>query len=185
MASWVCEMAKAIKDGCARRKLAVFFYGYGYEFAPVSTGPATSGHYDLRQVLDCPDVDVLCSPISYWDRGAGGTAPTMTAAESVALAGKLWLNEDDTHTYLASESFPGSREHVTTLAETNHLLVRNTVQAAVRNLACWWMDLGSSGWFNDPGMWAEMKRLAAVDQPFLDSRCPIAPRSRRFWMSRP
>jgi len=175
MASWVCEMAKAIKDGCARRKLAVFFYGYGYEFAPVSTGPATSGHYDLRQVLDCPDVDVLCSPISYWDRGAGGTAPTMTAAESVALAGKLWLNEDDTHTYLASESFPGSREHVPTLAETNHLLVRNTVQAAVRNLACWWMDLGSSGWFNDPGMWAEMKRLAAVDQPFLDQPLPYRP----------
>lgn len=175
MATWVCEMAKAIKDGCQRRKLAVFFYGYVFEFAPVSTGPATSGHYGLRTVLNCPDVDLLCSPISYWDRGAGGTAPTMTAAESVALAGKLWLNEDDTHTYLASEPFPGSREHVTTLAETNHLMVRNTAQAACRNLACWWMDLGSSGWFNDPAIWAEMKRLAPVDQTFLDQPTPYRP----------
>jgi len=175
MATWVCEMAKAIKDGCQRKKLAVFFYGYVFEFAPVSTGPATSGHYGLRTVLNSPDVDLLCSPISYWDRGAGGTAPTMTAAESVALAGKMWLNEDDTHTYLASEPFPGSREHVTTLAETNHLMVRNTAQAACRNLACWWMDLGSSGWFNDPAIWAEMKRLAPVDQPFLDQPIPYRP----------
>ena len=64
--------------------------------------PPPAGHYALRRVLDCPDIDVLCSPISYFDRGSGQGAPSMTAAESVALAGKMWLNEDDTHTYLAT-----------------------------------------------------------------------------------
>ena len=168
MASWVCRMAAAIKRGCERQKLAVFFYGYVYEFSPASTGPATAGHYDLKRCLECPDIDVLCSPISYWDRGPGGTAPTMTAAESVSLSGKVWLNEDDTHTYLATEKFPGWNQHVDTLWMTNQLLIRNVAQEACRNLATWWMDLGSSGWFNDPGMWTEMKRMAPMDQWFLD-----------------
>jgi len=87
--------------------LVVFFYGYVFEFGTIRLGPATCGHYALRQVLNCPDIDVLCSPISYFDRGIGGGAPSMTAAESVALAGKMWLVEDDTRTHLGTGDFPG------------------------------------------------------------------------------
>ena len=39
----------------------------------------------------------------------------MSAAESVALAGKMWLNEDDTHTYLVTGKQPGWDQHVNTL----------------------------------------------------------------------
>src|SRR5665254_18904 len=86
------------------------------------------------------DIDVLCSPISYFDRGLDGGAPSMSAAESVALAGKMWLNEDDTATYLSSGDAPGSTERVTTLAATNAQLIRNVGQEALRNFATWWMD---------------------------------------------
>jgi hypothetical protein len=99
----------------------------------------------------------------------------MTAAESVALAKKMWLNEDDTHTYLATGTPPGSRDHVTTLEDTNKQLVRNVAQEALRNFGTWWMDLGSSGWFNDAGMWAEMKRLRALDEPLLKKPTPFRP----------
>jgi hypothetical protein len=172
MADLVCELAHAAREASHGRKLVVFFYGYVFEFGTIRLGPATCGHYALRRVLDCPDIDVLCSPISYFDRGIGGSAPTMTAAESVALAGKLWLCEDDTRTYLGSGEFPGQFDGAKDLAETLTLLRRNVAEEAMRNFATWWMDLGMTGWFNDPRIWNEMKRLEAVDRVFLAK--PIA-----------
>ncbi|AMV36326.1 Beta-galactosidase [Planctomyces sp. SH-PL62] len=173
MADCVLSLAKSVREGSQGRKLSVFFYGYLFEFGAVRLGPAISGHYALRRVLDSPDVDVLCSPISYFDRGLGEGAPAMTAAESVALAGKMWLVEDDTRTYLARGStFPGAESGVDTLEETNKILLRNVGQQAVRNLATWWMDLGATGWFNDRRLWDEMKRLEAIDGPLLDN--PVA-----------
>ena len=175
MADCVTTLAHAAREASAGRKLVVFFYGYVFEFAAVSTGPVVSGHYALRRVLDCPDIDVLCSPISYFDRGLGESAPSMTAAESVALAGKLWLNEDDTHTYLATGNQPGSQQHAATLDETNAELVRNVAQESMRNFGTWWMDLGSSGWFNDPGLWERMGRLKTMDEAMLDRPAPFRP----------
>jgi hypothetical protein len=172
MADLVCELAHAVRQASHGRKLVVFFYGYLFEFGTIRLGPATCGHYALRRVLDCPDIDVLCSPISYFDRGIGGSAPAMTAAESVALAGKLWLYEDDTRTYLGTGGFPGQYDGATNLAETVTLLRRNVAEEATRNFATWWMDLGMTGWFNDPRMWDAMKRLEAVDRVFLQK--PIA-----------
>jgi hypothetical protein len=81
MADCVCELARAARRASGGRKLVVFFYGYVFEFGAIRNGPATAGHYALRRLLDCPDIDVLCSPISYFDRGLGESGPAMTAAE--------------------------------------------------------------------------------------------------------
>jgi beta-galactosidase len=175
MAQCVCELARAVRQASRGNKLVVFFYGYVFEFGPVNNGPATSGHYALRRVLQCPDIDIVCSPISYFDRALTESAPAMTAAESVALAGKMWLYEDDTSTYLSTGTPPGYKERVATLAQTNQLLLRNTSQCALRNFGTWWMDLTASGWFNDPGMWAEMARLAKLDDPLLARPRPFRP----------
>jgi hypothetical protein len=175
MADCVCALAKAVREASHGRKLSVFFYGYVFEFAAAYRGPSASGHYGLRRVLESPDIDILCSPISYFDRGLGESAPSMTATESVTQAGKLWLNEDDTATYLCSGVFPGHTEKVDTLEKTNQELLRNVGEAACRNLATWWMDLGATGWFNDRGMWAEMKRLEPMDLALLDPPHPYRP----------
>jgi hypothetical protein len=89
----------------------------------------------------------------------------MTAAESVALAGKMWLYEDDTRTFLSEKD--AGFDRVSTLEQTNAILLRNTAQCALRNFATWWMDLGATGWFNDRRLWAEMTRLKALDEPLL------------------
>lgn len=177
MADCVCELARAARRASRGKKLVLFFYGYNFDFGAVGLGPATSGHYALRRVLASPDIDVLCSPISYHDRELGGSAPSMTAAESVALAGKLWLNEDDTATFLAPvrDDHPVWRVRLATLAQSNALLVRNVAQAALRNFGTWWMDLSASGQFNDPAMWEQMSRLQAVDEPLLRSPTPYRP----------
>ena len=165
MADCVLALARSLRQASEGRKLSVFFYGYVFEFSAAFTGPAISGHYGLRRVLDSPDIDILCSPISYNDRGLGESAPAMTAAESVTLAGKLWLNEDDTATYLSSGSFPGHNERVDTFEGSNNQLLRNVGQEACRNFATWWMDLGGTGWFNDRRFWDTMKALEALDEP--------------------
>jgi len=175
MADLVCELARAVRQASHGRKLVVFFYGYVFEFGPIRLGPSTCGHYALRRVLDCPDIDVLCSPISYYDRGIGGSAPAMIVAESVALAGKMWLYEDDTRTCLGSGEFPGKYDGAKDMAETQTMLLRNVAQEATRNFATWWMDLGMTGWFNDPRMWDEMQRLTPVDGAFLDKPIPYRP----------
>ncbi len=175
MAECVCDLAHSVRTASKGRKLVVFFYGYVFEFGAINNGPAVSGHYALRRVLNCPDVDVLCSPISYFDRALGQNGPSMTAAESIALAGKMWLYEDDTSTHLSSGMQPGSRERVTTIDQTNALLVRNTAQCALRNFGTWWMDLGATGWFNDPRMWAEMDRLKPLDESLLRTPRPFRP----------
>jgi len=175
MADLVCDLAHAVRTASKGRKLSVFFYGYVFEFGPIRLGPSTCGHYALRRVLQCPDIDVLCSPISYFDRGIGGSAPAMTAAESVALAGKMWLFEDDTRTYLGTGGFPGDVDGGKDLDETNKLLVRDVAEEITRNFATWWMDLGMTGWFNDPRMWEQMKRLAPVDRWFVKHPTPYRP----------
>jgi beta-galactosidase len=175
MADCICELAHAVRTASHGRKLVLFFYGYGFEFGGLPNGPATAGHYALRRVLDSRDIDVLCSPISYFDRGLGGSAPAMSAAESVVLAGKMWLNEDDTHTYLATGDPPGSQDHVGTIEDTNQELVRNVAQESCRNFATWWMDLLATGWFNDHRMWTEMTRMAPVEQEFLEKPVPFRP----------
>lgn len=175
MADCVLELAHAARTASQGRKLVVFFYGYVFEFGAIENGPATAGHYALRRALDCPDIDVLCSPISYNDRGIGQSAPAMSAAESVALAGKLWLNEDDTHTFLATGTQPGWQEHAPSLEATNHELLRNLAQESFRNFGTWWMDLGATGWFDHPGMWAVMEKMRAVDEAMLKTPAPYRP----------
>lgn len=177
MADCVCELGRAVRQASAGKKLVVFFFGYVFEFGPVHNGPATAGHYAMRRALACPDIDVLCSPISYYDRGLGQSAASMTAAESVALAGKMWLYEDDTRTYLAYRSgTPGGMgwDAVDTWEKTQPELLRNVAQCALRNFGSWWMDM-DAGWYNDPRIWAEMGRLKALDEPLLATPRPFHP----------
>jgi hypothetical protein len=175
MAQCVCDLAHAARTATKGRKLVLFFYGYVHELSGMFNGPYTSGHYALRRVLNSPDIDILCGPIAYFDRGIGGTAPSMSAAESVALAGKMWLNEDDTHTYLATGAPPGFQDHVNTLEATNAELIRNVAQESLRNFATWWMDLTQTGWFKDAAMWDQMKKLGAIDEGMLAKPTPFHP----------
>ncbi len=178
MANHVLALAAACRRGSGGQALTLFFYGYGFEFGPLGNGAPTSGHYALEKVLRCgaADIDILCSPISYTDRRWLGTAPVMSAAESVTRSGILWLNEDDSRTYLD----PRKQEHVqegglVNLQQTQQVMLRNTAQAALRGFGTWWMDLPGQGWFNDAAIWREMVRLRPVDEAMCRRPQPFTP----------
>ena len=177
MADFVAALAAACRRGTGGQKLVLFFYGYGFEFPPLGNGAPTSGHYALGRLLKhADDIDILCSPISYTDREWLGTAPAMSAAESVKRAGVLWLNEDDSRTYLD----PRKQEHVqegglVNLQQTQQVMLRNTAQAALRGFGTWWMDLPGQGWFNDAAIWEQIVRLRPVDEALARRGTPFAP----------
>jgi hypothetical protein len=176
MADFVAALAAACRRGTAGKKLVVFFYGYGFEFPPLGNGAPTSGHYALGSLLKSKDIDILCSPISYTDREWLGTAPAMSATESVQAAGILWLNEDDSRTFLD----PRKQEHVqegglVNLKQTQQVMLRNTAQAALRGFGTWWMDLPGQGWFNDAAIWEQIVRLRSVDEAMASRQTPLTP----------
>ncbi len=172
MAQMVLALAAAARRGTDGRKLVVFFYGYHYEFGALPNGAAVAGHYGLADVLASGDIDILCSPISYGDRQWPGTAPCMSPAESIRDAGIMWLNEDDTRTYLAGTTDYGG---LADLQQTRDVMLRNTAQAALRGFATWWMDLPGLGWFADPAIWEELVRLRPVDEAMLVRERPFTP----------
>ena len=174
MANAVCRVAKSVRNATDGKKLSVFFYGYAHEFSLLNRMSA-SGHYAMGKILQSPDIDILCSPISYQDRQLGGSAPTMSSTESVAMHGKLWLCEDDTSTHLSTEAFPGHLQRAKNLWESQQMLLRNLGAQACRNQASWWMDLGGSGWFNDPELWTQMKLFQPVDDYRTANPTPFKP----------
>jgi hypothetical protein len=120
----------------------VFFYGYAWEFASHCYGPANSGHYGMENLLKKADgaIDILCSPISYFDRAFCGSAPNMSAGETVMRNGILWLNEDDTRTHLDHRSEAYVQEGtLVTLPQSRSVMLRNTAQEAIRGFGSWWI----------------------------------------------
>jgi hypothetical protein len=176
MADQVAALAAACRRGTGGKKLVIFFYGYLYEFGPLANGAPASGHYALSRLLAGRDIDILCAPISYTDREWLGTAPCMSAAESVMRAGILWLNEDDSRTYLDTRKAEHVQEGgLVDLEQTRQVMLRNTAQEALRGFGSWWMDLPAQGWFNDARIWEVMKSLRPLDAAMLKRREPFAP----------
>ena len=179
----LCELARTVKTETNGKKLAFFFYGYSYEFSTVVKGPAASGHYALLKLLESPDVDVVCSPISYSDRALGGGCSCMLNAESVTAAGKVYLYEDDSRTYIAHEH--GERlASVQTVEDSVNIVLRNYSETAERNFATWIMDLGATGWYDSPEIWEAVAKLAPMDEYFLANSTPYRPEIALFLSER-
>ena len=162
----------------APRRLSIFFYGYGFEFSGARNSPAVSGHYGLKKLIALPQVDVICGPISYQDRKFGDAKTVMGAAESIAEAGKIWLDEDDTSTYLDVKIMgrcPATDPLLDTQEKTMQVLHRNLAQEAIRNQASWWMDLFGDGWFNDPVLWEQMKLFDKAEKDIIANPTPYRP----------
>ncbi len=178
MAEIILALCSVVREETGRKRLSSCFYGYTTECAAFSNGPATSGHYGLRKVLDSDVVDILIGPYDYNYREFGGICATMTTAESIMRSGKLWLQEDDTHTCLAHETghkAAGYEKGVTTFRETQLILRRNLLANTLRNYATWFMDIGGTGYYNDVRLWDELRRFAPVEKALREKPRPYAP----------
>ena len=180
MLETVLTLAKTIRE-YAPRRLSIFFFGYGFEFSSVRNGPAFSGHYGLSKLIASDCIDAISGPISYIDRDFGDAKTTMGATESITDAGKLWIDEDDTSTYLAPRTgrdYPGKYSGLYNLEDSQQVLRRNLAQECVRNNGVWWMDLFGQGWFDDPKLWTVMKAFAKPERDIIKNPLPYRPQMR-------
>ena len=178
MTDFVAELARACRAATEGRKLVVFFYGYAWEFAAHRYGPANSGHYGMENLLKKSNgaIDILCSPISYFDRAFCGSAPNMSAGETVMRNGVLWLNEDDTRTHLDHRSEAYVQEGtLVTLPQSRSVMLRNTAQEAIRGFGSWWMDLPGMGWYDSKELWDVQRGLMPLEKKMLARTSPFTP----------
>lgn len=166
------RFARVIKANS--RKLVVFFYGYLFELSHQPHGPQQSGHLALGRLLECPDVDVICGPLSYDDRAVGGIGGFMPAVDSLGLRGKLWCTEDDTRTHLAPR-LPAGQSPLANPEETRAVHLRNFSHLLPRRATCWWMDLGGEGWLCDKNIWHDLARLRVIYDRALEQPPSFSP----------
>ncbi len=170
VADTICKFAKIAKEEAPGR-LVGFFYGYA-SLGSWYGGGGKNGYLAFRKVLESPDVDFFCSPFSYNGRQRNKTAVTQGIIDSIAAAGKLWMNEDDTATYLAyitQDGGPSMYSSCRTPRETAEMLRRNLAFTYMNNHAIWWMDLNGAGWFDDPEMWNTMKEFLPLEKALLEN----------------
>jgi hypothetical protein len=161
IAQQILDYAQVVKQETQRRKLVVTFQGYILELAA-----SVAGHWKASaMLLSSPDIDILAGPVSYLgldQRPGGGVGETMAAIDSVALHGKLWINEDDTKTHLiAWDSRQPFDPPTKNLNETINVMQRNLGNMIIHRASTWWMDLVADGSFDDVRIWDVMQNTAA------------------------
>lgn len=149
VAERICEFSSYAKQLTGRRLVIGCFYGYNFE-----RPDKDSCHNALQTVLDCDDVDFICSPVSYGRERAGGMDhPCMLAVDSLKKHGKLYFVENDSRTHLTKPLFdiPHFQRPVF-MAREKELSVENIklhyARALTHSHALWWFDMGG-GWYAD------------------------------------
>ena len=181
VADRIIELGEKIKQVTSNRSLVADFYGYQNELIinGYTHGLGDSGQLGWRRVLASPSVDILAAPVSYFDRGVGAPANMMSIVDSVSLAGKLFLEEDDSRTYLWTPTpVSGTLDYALwyrTEADTLHCLRRNFGNVLAHNQATWWMDLQANGSFNSDSIWQSNRVLAQTYADSIEHQEPLQP----------
>ncbi len=177
----LCGHVKALTD---HRLVVGSFYGYTLE-----TPHWTSCHHSLMRLLASPDVDFLCSPISYAGlRAPGHDFACMTMQDSLKRHGKLYFCESDVRTYLTkplpwcrpNACPPGTYEGAVWMPQGDLWTSRQVLRAVfARHLthghALWWFDM-FGGWFASEEIMADMRLFLSIARTSLadDDRASVS-----------
>jgi hypothetical protein len=158
VAQVLLRLGRAVKEASGGRSAVAASYGYTLELAR-----AASGHLALAQVLASPAIDILTGPVSYTGRTPGGAATFPCPIDSITLAGKLWVSEDDSKTHLASDGTPDVyNPKIGSLEGTRAVQSRNFGAAVARGTGISWMDLWGEGWLDDREVWQGIAYLRTL-----------------------
>jgi len=165
VAKRICDLAALTKEKAGRDKLVGTFYGYTFEC------PArTTCHHSLDKVLECPDIDFLCSPVSYAkNRELGRDHGCMLPCDSLREHGKLYFAENDTRTHLTLVPYPDIPYFQNPVFkpkrfdDTVEMLKLHYARALIHGYAHWWFDMWG-GWYADETYMAEMKEFLEISK---------------------
>lgn len=147
---------KVVKEKTAGKKLFGAFYGY---FIHVDNS-AYTGHLALERLLQSPYVDFFAAPKSYYRTDIGNPGGVLCTTQSINQK-KLWLDELDNRTYLATNVEDGWG--VKNFEETKTVFWREFSKNLADDSGFWWMDLGG-GWFDSPDIMNEFSSLVQANK---------------------
>ncbi|RLD08475.1 MAG: hypothetical protein DRI44_09770, partial [Chlamydiae bacterium] len=90
-------------------------------------------------------------------------------------AGKLWINEDDTRTYLCANPERYDFGNIKNLQENCWIYNRHFARVLPKRMGTWYMDLFGKGWLNSTGIWNHISKLYKIYESQLNvtsSWCP-------------
>ncbi len=162
-----CKLGKNATRG--EGKILGAFYGYLMNAAGHPYCQQHWGHQALKKVLDTPEVEFLCAPYQYINRGPGGVDGQQAPISSIMLSGKLWLTEVDGATHLAKGPYvPEGPGTPSTIEETVGILKRDFSNVLTRGVGMWWMDLEvAGGWYSDPRILECISKLREIAEQSL------------------
>ena len=147
-----------MKEKTSNTKIVGVFYGYVIELSWDRFSIAQSGHLAIDRIFSSPHIDFISSPTSYTDRRPGeGYSIFMSLTDSLRYHGKLWMDENDIKTFKSRgpQDFFGKMD---TFEGSRSQQWREVGNVLSHGVGMWWFDM-SGGWYADPGLLAEMKRM--------------------------
>jgi hypothetical protein len=166
------HFARAAKEALDRRQVVGTFYAYMFEFG----GDPEYGHNALGRLLRSPHLDFVAVTASYHDRALGRGADYARAPiTSVGLHGKLWYHDNDTVSFRYDALHRASHDRATVERYRKELGVTETAEETIwqyrrgtgfvlgNGIYQSFFDL-HGGYFDDPALMAEVRRLNALLQ---------------------
>ncbi len=154
----ITRLAAIAKRASGKRLVVAASYGYTLEIARPNCG-----HYALADVLESRHIDILTAPFSYGGRLPGGSAPLPVPVDSIHLAGKLFVAEDDTKTHLALRPTDDAyNPKIATEEGTRAVHARNVGTVLAKGCGISWMDLWGEGWLDDDRTWEHLGGLVGL-----------------------
>ncbi len=141
-----------VKHTWPRPLIVGVFYGYLHmTFARQAAG----GHLAIERILNCPTIDYLSAPQSYWGatQNAGGSGNSRGVIESAALHGKLWLDEMDNGNLQTKTALDPARSSGKFDPHYVSVMQRSALYPLMRGIGLWYYDFGpreSFGWWDNP-----------------------------------
>jgi hypothetical protein len=141
-----------VKKSWPRPLIVGVFYGY---FHMTFCRQAAGGHIFIERILNCPTVDYLSAPQSYWGATqlAGGSGNSRGVIESAILRGKLWLDELDNGHIQKKTTLDPVRNSGKYDPQYLPVLQRSAIYPLMRGIGLWYYDFGpreSFGWWDNP-----------------------------------
>ncbi len=148
------HFGKIVKNETRNKPVGVF---YGY-FLGVARSTYT-GYVGLERVLKSPYVDFIAAPKRDYNGGCGEAC----TVQSVNRAGKLWMDELDNRTFIATGT--GFESKSSGMSETKAIMWREFAKNISHGSSFWWMDLGG-GWYDHPELLSEISRIEGAAAQF-------------------
>lgn len=164
----ICYLSAVAKEACGGNLIVGTFYGYSLEVSS-----PLYGTHALKTILECPDIDFICSPNSYIDtRNNNKDWTEMYPADSVRLHGKVCMQECDIRTHLTGLlSERGACEAgqlngpiwqpLESEGESISAIRKSFARQLVKGNGFWWFDMWG-GWYDSPVILSEMRRMREI-----------------------